>query len=76
MDDEKMVYVAEDPQQPGAAWAIAADHPAMKESLADEMADWIRKGAIVKRVTAAEGKEMFLRWQMPAIPGEQISIAV
>lgn len=76
MEEQKMAYVAEDPNQPGAAWAITADHPAMKEHNAEGIAGWIRDGAIVRRVTASEAKEMFLRWKRPVQPGEQAALAV
>lgn len=76
MVEEQMAFVAEDPQQPGAAWAIAADNPATKDHNDKEIASWLRAGAIVRRVPSAEAKEMFLRWKRPSTVGEQMTIEV
>jgi hypothetical protein len=65
---QDMAYVAEDPSQPGAAWAITLDVPSMREQNADEVAGWIRRGAIVRRVPCDEAKAMFLRWKSPEAP--------
>lgn len=69
MNTEKAVYVAADPQQPGAAWAAFADDPSygpeVKKDMAEEIASWVRKGAQVERVSAAQAREMLDKWVKP-----------
>lgn len=67
MSDEKaMVYVAADPAQPGAAWAIVVDDGKYPKDVAKSIAGWVRKGANVMRVDIDTGREMLLRWERPA----------
>jgi hypothetical protein len=68
MSDEKtMVYVAADPKQPGAAWAICVDRPEWAKDTAKTISDWIKRGANVQRVGLEEGKEMIQRWVKPKV---------
>lgn len=68
---KKMVYVAADPEQPGAAWAIMVDdlefskNPQNRKHMADTLSDWVKRGGIVQHVTLEEGKEMLRKWQRP-----------
>ncbi len=64
-----MVYVAEDPTQPGAAWAICSaqsEHPKWAAELAKALAGYAREGAIVRYVTHEVGCEMLNKWERPA----------
>jgi len=60
--DELMCYVAEDPEQPGNAWAMCVDGPRWTKLTAKDIARWVSKGAIVRRVTKAEASEMLKKW--------------
>lgn len=62
---EYMTFVAEDPSQPGAAWAICADDPRTAKNPPKCIAEWIRLGAIVRRVPIDTGIEMFKKWVRP-----------
>ena len=61
-----MVYVAADPKQPGAAWAICVDRPEFAKDTAKTIAGWVREGANVQRVDLEAGKAMLLKWVRPA----------
>lgn len=65
MSEERMVYVAADPNQPGAAWAACVDDPAYAKETAKEIADWIRQGATIMRVTSDVAREMLMKWVRP-----------
>lgn len=54
------VYVAEDPENPGTAWGIAADEgdASWKRELAKTLAGWIKQGANVLRVPREQGCDM------------------
>lgn len=75
MSTKTMVYVAADPQQPGAAWAAFVDCPtdpvSLRKSMAKEIASWVRKGAEVKRVTPEEARTMLSLWKRPAKPSRK-----
>lgn len=60
-----MVYVAEDPEQPGAAWGITAIDPKYAKDTAKTIADWVRRGATIQCVTHEVGMAMILRWVRP-----------
>lgn len=60
MDEGKMVYVAADPTQPGAAWAACVDNPRWANETAKDVASWVRNGATVMRVTPEVAREMNL----------------
>lgn len=64
--DEVMCYVAEDPQQPGAAWAGTVINPTYAKDTAKEVAKWIKSGANVMRVNVATARVMMAKWQRPA----------
>jgi hypothetical protein len=67
MSNEKtMVYVAADPAQPGAAWAIVIDDGKHQKDLSKSIAGWIQKGANVMRVDIDTGREMISKWKRPA----------
>lgn len=65
MENERMVYVAADPAQPGSAWAACVDDPRWAKDTAKDIAGWVRKGAIVMRVTPEVAREMMLKWVRP-----------
>ena len=65
MDDE-MCYVAADPAQPGAAWAICTDEPEYAKEIAKSISVWVREGAQIMRVTRDAGVEMMMKWERPA----------
>jgi len=68
-DDSVMVYVAADPEQPGAAWAAYVDDPthseSVKKNMAKEIASWVRNGATVQRVSAPDARAMLKAWTRP-----------
>jgi hypothetical protein len=68
-DEIVMVYVAADPEQPGAAWAAYVDDPthseSVKKNMAKEIASWVRKGATVQRVSAPDARAMLKAWKSP-----------
>lgn len=64
MDD--MVYVAEDRNQPGAAFAICVDEPKYAKDTAETISDWVKRGGIVQRVDRATGLAMLDKWVRPA----------
>jgi len=68
-DDGVMVYVAADPEQPGAAWAAYVDDPthseSVKKNMAKEIASWVRNGATVQRVSAPDARAMLKAWTRP-----------
>lgn len=53
-----MFYVASWPDYPDEAFAACTDEPQYKESTAKSIKDWIRRGAVIKRVNASEGRRM------------------
>jgi hypothetical protein len=61
-----MVYVAADPKQPGAAWAICIDKPEWAKDTAKSIAGWIKEGAQVQRVDLETGKAMLMKWVRPS----------
>lgn len=65
MEDETMVYVAADPTQPGSAWAACVDDPRWAKDTAKDIAQWVRKGANVMRVTPEVAREMMIKWVRP-----------
>lgn len=64
--DDAMCYVAEDPTQPGAAWAAVVDDPGRAKDTAKDVASWIREGATVKHVPVETAREMLCKWERPA----------
>lgn len=62
---EEMAYVAADPKQPGAAWAVIVDDPKYAKDTAKEIASWVRKGASVERVTVDVARAMIMKWVRP-----------
>lgn len=60
-----MVYVAADPEQPGAAFAICVDRPEWANDTAKTIADWVRRGANVMRVDHDTGVAMVKKWVRP-----------
>ena len=67
-------YVAEDPNQPGAAWGAAADRPEWAKDTAKSVKEFINDGAIVKRVTTEEARTMLSKWVRPKKPSSQQSL--
>ena len=66
MNDNPMVYVAADPDQPGAAYAITVDMPQYAKDTAKTIAKWVKGGAHILRVTKDEGLVMLSKWKRPA----------
>ena len=61
-----MVWVAEDHNQPGAAFAICASGPEYRKLEAECVAEWITAGNCTpKLVTREVGIEMVDRWVRP-----------
>lgn len=60
--DMRMFYVAVDPSQPGAAWAVCGDKPEYAELTLENICSWVRKGATVMRVDAITANEMLDKW--------------
>ncbi|HET8550911.1 MAG TPA: hypothetical protein VFM97_00355 [Gammaproteobacteria bacterium] len=65
LEMEDMFYVAADPKQPGAAFAICADDPSHLRDTAENVADWIRSGAKILRLDRKSAVEMLNRWKRP-----------
>lgn len=63
--DAPMFYVAEDPKQPGCAFAACVDRPEWVELTAKSVAGWKRRGAIIKRVDGHTMQEMLNHWKRP-----------
>jgi hypothetical protein len=61
MKEEKMCYVASMPGEVGY-FAIALDLPEYKKDLAKDIAGWVKRGAIVERVTIAAGQKGFTEY--------------
>ena len=59
---DHMCYVAVDPEQPGAAYAICVDDPDYPKDTANFVAREIRKGANVLRVDRSTGVGMIDKW--------------
>jgi hypothetical protein len=64
-DTGPMFYVAEDPLQPGVAFAACVDHPDFLRSTAQDVAAWIRRGATIHRVDAETMMKMTKAWKRP-----------
>ena len=60
--ETQMVYVAVDPSQPDAAWALCVDKPENARHTAKDLARWARKGAVVMRVDVDTAREMLRKW--------------
>lgn len=60
-----MFYVAEDPKQPGTAFASCVDKPEFAKSTAKDVAAWIKRGAIVRRVDGPTMHRMISSWKQP-----------
>ncbi len=65
MSEQTYCYVAEDPDQPGAAWAACGDDPRFAKHTAKSIAQWVREGAHVERVTTERAREMLKAWVHP-----------
>jgi len=57
-----MCYVAVDPEQHDAAWAICEDDPKRKKDVAKDVARWIEEGSNVMRVRSNVAIVMFEKW--------------
>lgn len=60
-----MVYVAADPKQEGAAYAIIVDDGRDIVHLYELLVEWARDGAIPTRCTREEGLAMLHKWVRP-----------
>lgn len=63
--NDRMCYVAEDPDQPGAAFAACVISAGREKDTAKYVADWIRRGATVRTVTSEAAREMLGKWKRP-----------
>jgi hypothetical protein len=61
-------YVAADPLQPGAAWAICVDKPEFAKDTTKTVAGYIKQGATVMRVDRETGMAMLDKWVRPVKP--------
>ncbi len=61
----EMWWVAEDPEQPGAAYAATHDDPAYKKDTAKFVAKYIKKGVNVFRTDQATAIAMLRKWKRP-----------
>lgn len=59
---DAMFYVASFPDYPDEAFAACVDEPQYQSDTAKTVSDWIKRGALVRRVTAPEGKAMMDRY--------------
>ena len=57
-----MFYVASFAEHPDEAFASCVDEPQYQEDTARTVSDWIKRGALVRRVSATEGKAMMDRY--------------
>ena len=60
--ETQMVYVAVDPSQPDAAWALCVDKPENAKYTAKDLAAWARRGAVVMRVDVETAIVMTRKW--------------
>ena len=65
MNTKPMLYVAADPEQPGAAWACCVDEPQYAKDTAKTIAQWVRKGANIIRVDMDTARAMMMKWERP-----------
>ena len=65
MKDERMCYVAADPEQLGAAWAATVDDPKYADINSKQIANWIKNGANVMRVPIQTARDMLAKWERP-----------
>lgn len=65
-----MCYVAEDPEQPGAAFAACIDMPGFAKETARDIAAWKRRGATIKHVDGDTMSAMMARWVPPVTKGK------
>ena len=63
----QMVYVAADPDQPGAAWAVMVDKPEWAADTARTISEWVMDGAHVMRVELQVGLDMCRKWVKPPL---------
>ena len=57
-----MFYVASFPEHPDEAFAACVDEPQYQKDTAKAVSNWIKQGALVRRVSATEGKAMMDRY--------------
>ena len=57
-----MFFVASFPEHPDEAFAACVDEPQYQKDTAKTVSDWIKRGALVRRVSATEGKAMMDRY--------------
>ena len=60
-----MFYVAEDPNQFGAVFVFCVDSPEYAKATAKNVAEWIKRGAIIRRVDAHTMQQMIRAWKRP-----------
>ena len=59
---DTMFYVASFPEYPDEAFASCVDEPQYQKDTAKTVSNWIKRGALVRKVSAAEGKAMMERY--------------
>ncbi len=57
-----MLYVAEDRDKPGTAWAMCVDSEYHREEVADTLRGWVMDGGIVRYVERDVALEMIGKW--------------
>lgn len=60
-DTNRMFYVATNANTPDAAWASCIDLPKYRHETAKTIAQWVRNGAVVKRVDGDTMEAMIRR---------------
>lgn len=60
--ESPMFYVAEDGDQPGAAFAACVDKPEFREANLKDMADWVKRGATIRHVDRETMLTMMKAW--------------
>ena len=73
---EDWCYVAADPKQPGAAWAICIDKPEWAKETAKTVSGYIKQGAQVLRVDRLTGVDMLNKWVRPTKSKSEVQPAL
>lgn len=64
-EQQRMIYVAADPRQPGTAYAGFVDDPQYIENIAERIRQHESEGACIMRVTPEKAQQMMGKWKHP-----------
>lgn len=64
-EPESWCYVASDPKQPGAAFAITVDDGSYLAEMHRTLAEWAKRGGVPTRMKLSEGVAMVKLWKRP-----------